>query len=210
MPGSKGHAFHAFMKKHDFGTRKTPKRSHFSKKNERIWGVLGFRKHKVRRNPCIIGVKIPFDPNIIVLEKGNARQSIAFSFCYFQLFQASPGFSTRLIADLSMGIRQFLLLPNSTMTIFLHIAAECPFILWCWGQMAFWLKWCTDFFALRASEILKHLKSAHFSSKNSCFSVFCGSQSHAFSCKHEMHDLLTLASYLLIVSLSQRRHTQLK
>ena len=28
--GSKGHAFHACMKKHDFLTRKTPKSSHFS------------------------------------------------------------------------------------------------------------------------------------------------------------------------------------
>jgi len=32
----KGHAFHACMKKDDFGTRKTPKSSHFSQKNERI------------------------------------------------------------------------------------------------------------------------------------------------------------------------------
>ena len=28
--GSKGHAFHACMKKHDLLTRKTPKSSHFS------------------------------------------------------------------------------------------------------------------------------------------------------------------------------------
>ena len=42
--------------------------------------------------------------------------------------------------------------------------------------------------------ILKHLKSAHFSTKNGYFSMFCGSISHAFSCKHEMHDLLTLVS----------------
>ena len=42
--------------------------------------------------------------------------------------------------------------------------------------------------------ILKHLKSAHFSTKNGYFSVFCGSISHAFSCKHETHDLLTLVS----------------
>ena len=34
--GSKGHAFHACMKKHDFLTRQTPKCSHFSQKNERI------------------------------------------------------------------------------------------------------------------------------------------------------------------------------
>ena len=26
------------------------------------------------------------------------------------------------------------------------------------------------------------------------FLMFCGSQSHAFSCKHETHDLLTLVS----------------
>ncbi len=50
---------------------------------------------------------------------------------------------------------------------------------------------------LRTPEILKHLKSAHFSPKNGCFSVFYGSQSHAFSCKHETHDLLTLVSYMM-------------
>ena len=32
MPGSKDHAFHACMKKHDLLTRKTPKSSHFSRK----------------------------------------------------------------------------------------------------------------------------------------------------------------------------------
>jgi len=36
IQASKGHAFHACMKKNDFGTRKTPKSSHFSQKNERI------------------------------------------------------------------------------------------------------------------------------------------------------------------------------
>ena len=46
--------------------------------------------------------------------------------------------------------------------------------------------------------ILKHLKSAHFSTKNGYFSVFCGSISHAFSCKQETHDLLTLVSYIII------------
>ena len=30
IPGPKGHAFHACMKKHDLLTRKTPKSSHFS------------------------------------------------------------------------------------------------------------------------------------------------------------------------------------
>ena len=29
--------------------------------------ILGFREYKIRRNPCIIGGKIPFDPNIILL-----------------------------------------------------------------------------------------------------------------------------------------------
>ena len=52
----------------------------------------------------------------------------------------------------------------------------------------------TDFFAFHAPEILKHSKSAHFSAKNGYFLMFYGSQSHAFSCKHEMHDLGTLAS----------------
>ena len=31
MPGSKGHAFHVHMEKHDTETPKTPKRSHFSR-----------------------------------------------------------------------------------------------------------------------------------------------------------------------------------
>ena len=31
--------------------------------------------------------------------------------------------------------------------------------------------------------------------KNGYFSVFCGSISHALSCKHETHDLLTLVSF---------------
>ena len=39
--------------------------------------------------------------------------------------------------------------------------------------------------------ILKHLKIAHFSTKNGYFSGVCGSISHALSCKHETHDLLT-------------------
>ena len=34
----------------------------------------------------------------------------------------------------------------------------------------------------------------HFSTKNGYFSVFCGSISHAFSCKHETHGLLILVS----------------
>ena len=37
--------------------------------------------------------------------------------------------------------------------------------------------------------------ASHFSTKNGYFSVFCGSISHTFSCKHETHDLLTLASF---------------
>ena len=40
--------------------------------------------------------------------------------------------------------------------------------------------WYTDCFAFHAFAILKHLKSARFSTKNGCFSVFCGSISHAF------------------------------
>ena len=30
---------------------------------------LEFREHKVRKNPCIKGVKIPFDPIIIIIDK---------------------------------------------------------------------------------------------------------------------------------------------
>ena len=56
------------------------------------------------------------------------------------------------------------------------------------------IKNCGSCFAFHAPAILKHLKSAHFSTKNGYFSVFCGSISHAFSCKQETHDLLTLVS----------------
>ena len=70
----------------------------------------------------------------------------------------------------------------------------CCLKSWCWGQKVFWPLWYTDCFAFHALAILKHLKSAHFSTKNGYFSVFCGSISHAFSCKQETHDLLTLVS----------------
>ena len=63
-----------------------------------------------------------------------------------------------------------------------------------WRQKVFWPQWYTDCSAFHAPAILKHLKSAHFSTKNGYFSVFCGSRSHAFSCKHETHDFLTLVS----------------
>ena len=43
----------------------------------------------------------------------------------------------------------------------------------------------TEFFAFHAHEILKNSKSAHFSTKNGYFLMFCGSQSHLFSCKQE-------------------------
>ena len=43
MPGSKGRAFHARMKKHDFETRKNMRKSHFSQKNERFRMFLEFR-----------------------------------------------------------------------------------------------------------------------------------------------------------------------
>ena len=46
-----------------------------------------------------------------------------------------------------------------------------------------------------APSALKHLKSAHFSAKNGSFSVLCATQSHKFSCKHEIYDLLSLVSY---------------
>ena len=62
IPGSKGHGMDACIHFHDVLTRKTRKSSHFSQKNERILSVLEFREHEVRRNPCIIGGKIPFAP----------------------------------------------------------------------------------------------------------------------------------------------------
>ena len=71
------------------------------------------------------------------------------------------------------------------------------FICWCWGQKVFWPHDATDFSALRAPEILKTFEIAHFSEKNGSFSCFYGSQSRAFSCKHDKHDLLTLASLIL-------------
>ena len=53
----------------------------------------------------------------------------------------------------------------------------------------------TNCSALRAPAILKHLKSAHFSSKNGYFSVFCAPQGHTCLRKRSPHDLLTLVSY---------------
>ena len=38
----------------------------------------------------------------------------------------------------------------------------------------------------------KNMRNPHYLGY---FLMFCGSQSHAFSCKHETHDLLTLVSY---------------
>ena len=69
----------------------------------------------------------------------------------------------------------------------------------CWDQKQLTPAMPTDFFAFHALEILKHSKFAHFSLKNGCFLMFGGSQSHAFSCKHETHDLLTLASLYYII-----------
>ena len=43
--------------------------------------------------------------------------------------------------------------------------------------------------------ILKHLKSAHFSSKNGSFSVFCASHGHTRLRKRSPHAPLTLVSY---------------
>ena len=85
-----------------------------------------------------------------------------------------------------------------------RVLSDSPFFLWYsikrgWrrmkGFLTFWPLWYTDCFAFHALAILKHLKSAHFSTKNGYFSVFCGSISHAFSCKHETHVLLTLVSF---------------
>ena len=63
----------------------------------------------------------------------------------------------------------------------------------------------TDCYALRAPAILKHLKSAHFSTKNGYFSVFCGSQVQKSSCKPAcigFIDLLTLvSSYIGIIQM---------
>ena len=53
------------------------------------------------------------------------------------------------------------------------------------GSKAFDPLMLTDFFAFHAHEILKDSKSAHFSTKNGYFLMFCGSQSHLFSCKQE-------------------------
>jgi len=51
IPGAKGHIFHVYMKKYDFETRKNmrkqPEQGEFRM-------FLGFREHKVRRNPVII------------------------------------------------------------------------------------------------------------------------------------------------------------
>ena len=74
-----------------------------------------------------------------------------------------------------------------------------PGIIWCWGQKHL-TPWCLRIsacFTLPKSE--KHSKSAHFPVENSCFLMFGGSKSHAFSCRRETHDLLTLASYYKIL-----------
>ena len=71
-----------------------------------------------------------------------------------------------------------------------------PFLFYELESKGFAPMMLTDFFAFHAPEILKYSKSAHFSTKNGYFLIFYESQSHAFSCKHEMHDLLTLASYI--------------
>ena len=46
-----------------------------------------------------------------------------------------------------------------------------------------------------ALRTLKHLKSAHFSTKNGCFSVFCGPHRHKNVCKHPFCVHLSLVSY---------------
>ena len=71
---TKGHAGCACAGKRDFVSRKTPKRSHFSQKNGRIWGVFriagrwtsggrsfsadrsGSEDHEVRSNPCLMPI----------------------------------------------------------------------------------------------------------------------------------------------------------
>ena len=61
----------------------------------------------------------------------------------------------------------------------------------------------TDCSALRASTILKIFK---IRPNRAAFSCFYGSQSHVYSCKHESHDLLTLASYSLSKHIIQHHH----
>ena len=70
------------------------------------------------------------------------------------------------------------------------------------GSKVFDLMIPTDFFAFHALEILKTFEIRSFSTKNGYFLMFCGSQSHAFSCKHEKHDLLTLVSHYFVTSKS--------
>ena len=48
------------------GPAKHEKVAIFRRKMSGFRMFSGFREHKVRRNPCIIGVKIPFDPNVIL------------------------------------------------------------------------------------------------------------------------------------------------
>ena len=52
----------------------------------------------------------------------------------------------------------------------------------------------SDFSSFRAPKIRKTFEIRSFFYKNGYFLMFSGSQSHDFSCKHENHDLLTLAS----------------
>ena len=62
IQGSKGHGMDACIRFYDVLTCKTRKNSHFTQKNVRLLSVLGFREHKVRRNPCIIGAKYLLTP----------------------------------------------------------------------------------------------------------------------------------------------------
>ncbi|HCT92169.1 MAG TPA: hypothetical protein DF613_12455, partial [Lachnospiraceae bacterium] len=65
--GSKVIFYHASMTNMTLGPAKHEKVAIFRRKMSGFRMFSGFREHKVRRNPCIIGVKIPFDPNIMTL-----------------------------------------------------------------------------------------------------------------------------------------------
>ena len=55
-----------------------------------------------------------------------------------------------------------------------------------------------DTYGLLRTLCFRNPKNIRNTPCSGCFLMFCGSQSHAFSCKHEMHDLLTLVSYYRI------------
>ena len=73
IPGSKGHAFHVYMKMHDFGTRQNMRKSRFSQKSERFRMFCRIAEaQSAEQSVGIMGSKA-FDPNNIIISKKEYR-----------------------------------------------------------------------------------------------------------------------------------------